>query len=556
MGSKADQRYLGFYVLGTSIAVCLFISPGNSIDPINLPKLVLLSILGFLAGGFAFARVDFFKDRKSRPFVLLTSLFLFQLLIVFIFDNRDFTFKFYGTSNRNTGTLAYIALALLMLAGTVSASRKVLQRYSISLVVVGSILSLYGILQSRGIDFYEFNNAYATNVFGTFGNPNFQSAFMGITGTVALTWICFSRAKLVIKLGLIVFVGLATYNIFLSSEQGYLTLLAGFTIAVIIFLLSKKQFILGYSLCGFGGIAGLLVLAGIFNKGPIAEVIYKSSLQVRSFYWEAAVRMLIDHPLFGVGMDGFGDWYRRFRTQEIADFNSGIAADTAHNIPLDIGSGGGIPLLLIYLALVGLALISIIKILKRTTNFDLVFTSVAAAWFAYQAQSLISINQIGIGVWGWSLTGLLIGYELHTRSPERDNPPKVQRKIIKKQQISALAVVTSFIFGGLGLAAAIPPYSAADKFYKALQSGDAEVIQPAAYLQPNDRARYLYVAKIMIDNKLDNRAIKVLSDASLIYPDSFDVWQTWSSVPTATPDQIVRAKSEMRRLDPYNKGIK
>jgi O-antigen ligase len=556
MESKADQRYLGLYVLGTSIAVSLFISPGNSIDPMSLPKLVLLSILGFLAGGFAFARVDFFKDRKSRPFLLFTSLFLFQLLAVFIFDNSDFAFKFYGTSSRNTGTLAYTALALLMLASTVSASRRVLQRYSISLVVVGSILSLYGILQSRGVDFYEFNNAYASNVFGTFGNPNFQSAFMGITGTVALTWVCFSHTKLIFKLGLIVFVGLAVYNIFLSSEQGYLTLLAGFTSAIVIFLLSKKQRILGYTVLGFGGTAGLLVLAGIFNKGPIADVIYKSSLQARSFYWEAAVRMMIDHPLFGVGMDGFGDWYRRSRTQEIADFNVGITADTAHNIPLDIGSGGGIPLLLIYLGLIGLALISIVRILKRTTSFDLVFTSVAAAWFAYQAQSLISINQIGIGVWGWSLTGLLIGYELQTRSPEKDSQSKVQRKVIKKQQISALAVVTSFIFGGLGLAGAIPPYSAAAKFYKALQSGDAEVIQPAAYLQPNDRARYLYVAKILIDNKLDNRAIKVLSDALVIYPDSFDLWQTWSSVPTATPNQIARAKSEMRRLDPYNKEIK
>jgi O-antigen ligase len=552
MESKADQRYLGFYVLGTSIAVSLFISPGNSIDPINLPKLVLLSVLGFLAGGFAFARVDFFKDRKSRLFLVLTSLFLFQLIIVFAVDNRDFAFKFYGTSSRNTGTLAYIALALLMLASTVSASRIVLQRYVISLVVVGSILSLYGILQSRGIDFYEFNNAYATNVFGTFGNPNFQSAFMGITGTVALTWICFSRTKLVVKIGLIVFVGLATYNIFLSSEQGYLTLLAGLTSAVVIFLLSKKQLILGYSLLGFGGIAGIFVLAGIFNKGPIAEVIYKSSLQARSFYWEAAIRMMVDHPIFGVGMDGFGDWYRRSRTQEIADFNVGIAADTAHNIPLDLGSGGGIPLLLIYLALVGLALISIIKILKRTTNFDLVFTSVVAAWFAYQAQSLISINQIGIGVWGWSLTGLLIGYELHTRSPEKNTQSKAQRRVIKKQQISALAVVTSFVFGGLGLAAAIPPYSAAGKFYTALQSGDAEMIQPAAYLQPNDRARYLYVAKIMIDNKLDTRAVKILSDASLIYPDSLDIWRTWSSVPTATQAQIARAKAEMKRLDPFN----
>jgi hypothetical protein len=205
---------------------------------------------------------------------------------------------------------------------------------------------------------------------------------------------------------------------------------------------------------------------------------------------------------------------------------------------------------------VGLALFSVIKILKRTTSFDLVFTSVAAAWVAYQAQSLISINQIGIGVWGWSLTGLLIGYEIQTRELGEPIQVRAKSKTSKKEQISALAVVASFIFGGLGLAAAIPPYSAAGKFYKALQSGDAQVIQPAAYLQPKDRARYLHVARIMIENKLDDRAIKVLSDASLIYPDSFDLWQTWANVPTATPDQISRAKSEMRRLDPYNKEIK
>jgi hypothetical protein len=353
-----------------------------------------------------------------------------------------------------------------------------------------------------------------------------------------------------------VFVGLALYNISLSSEQGYLTLLAGFTSAAVIFLLAKKQRIFGYSVLGLGAIGGLLVLVGIFNKGPVAEVIYKSSLQARSFYWEAAVRMMIDQPIFGVGMDGFGDWYRRSRTQEIADFNAGIAADTAHNIPLDIGSGGGIPLLMLYLAFVGLALLSIVKILKRTTSFDLVFTSIAAAWFAYQAQSLISINQLGIGVWGWSLTGLLIGYELQTRESSVPVQDKTKGKTSKKEQISAIAVVTSFVFGGLGLAAGIPPYLAADEFYKALQSGDALNIQPAAYLKPNERSRYLYVANIMIANQLDDRAIQVLRDASLIYPDSFDLWQLWSTVPTATPDQIARAKSEMKRLDPFNPDLK
>jgi hypothetical protein len=411
-------------------------------------------------------------------------------------------------------------------------------------------------LQSRGIDFYEFENAYATNVFGTFGNPNFQSAFMGITGSAALTWLCFSRIRIFLKIGLSFFIVLALYNISLSSEQGYLTLLTGFTSALVIFLFSKKLRALGYAVLGIGGIGGLLILAGIFNKGPAADFIYKSSLQARSFYWETALNILMENPVFGVGMDGYGDWYRRARTEEVANFNPGLAPDTAHNIPLDIGSGGGIPLLMIYLALVGLALLSIIKILKRTTSFDIVFTSVAAAWFAYQAQSLISINQLGIGVWGWSLTGLLIGYELQTRESSVPAQDKTKGKTSKKEQISALAVVTTFIFGSLGLASAIPPYSAANKFYVALQSGDAEVIQPAAYLEPYDRGRFLYVARILVDNKLDDRARMVLRDASKIYPDSFSVWQIWATIPNAPNAEITKAKSEMKRLDPFNPDSK
>jgi hypothetical protein len=122
----------------------------------------------------------------------------------------------------------------------------------------------------------------------------------------------------------------------------------------------------------------------------------------------------------------------------------------------------------------------------------------------------------------------------------------------KTEQISALAVVATFLFGGIGIAAAVPPYSAAGKFYKALQSGDAEVIQPAAYLKPYDRTRFFYVARILIDNKLDERALSVLRDATKIYPDSFALWQIWASVPTAPANEIAKAKAEMKRLDPFN----
>ncbi len=544
-------------MLAAAVLVSLFVSPWNSLDPVNLPKLFLLSILGFIAGGFAISRIDFLVHKRNRILVGLVLAFLVQLVLVMAVDPRTFAFKFYGTSSRNTGVLAYLALTFLLLGSAVSASPALILRYSIVLILAGATAAVYGIFQWRGIDFYEFDNAYATNVFGPFGNPNFQSAFMGISATVAFTWLLFSRIRLAFKGLLIIFVSLAVLNISLSSEQGYLTFVAGISIALIMFLWSTERKLLGAGVLTLSLIGGSLVLLGIFNKGPIAELIYKSSLQVRGFYWQAAIHMMVENPFVGVGMDGFGDQYLRSRTQEIANINASISADTAHNIALDIGSGGGIPLLAIYLGFICLTLISVIRVAKRGSGFDLAFTSIVAAWFSYQAQSLISINQLGLGIWGWTLTGLIIGYELNTRVEQPSiiiGPPKKSSN--KREQISALAVVSTFVFGGFGFAVAIPPYLAAGKFYVALQSSDAQVIQSAAYLKPYDRSRFLYVARILTYNNLDDRARAVLRDASKIYPESFSLWQIWASIPTAPAVEITKAKSEMKRLDPYNPDLK
>jgi hypothetical protein len=267
--------------------------------------------------------------------------------------------------------------------------------------------------------------------------------------------------------------------------------------------------------------------------------------------------MMVEHPFFGVGLDGFGDWYRRSRTQSAAELNAGVVSDTAHNIPLDIGSGGGVPLLVLYLLILGLALNSIIRVVKRSQDFDPIFASIVAAWVAYQAQSLISINQLGLGVWGWSLTGLLIGFELNTRDKLTNEPIKFSGKAVKKkEQIPASALIIAVAAAAIGSAISLPPYLAANKFYKALQSGDGNLIQKSAYLKPYDRTRFLYTAQILASNKLESNAIDVLSAASRLYPDSFDLWQQWSQIPSATPAQIAKAKAEMKRLDPFNPNLK
>jgi O-antigen ligase len=551
------NRYLGMYILLAVIATTFLVTPYNSVDPINLPKLCLLIMVAFVAAGLVLSKRKFLFDKNFRVPLIISGAFILQLILVLLIDSNTFSFKFYGTPSRNTGFIAYLSLSFLLVASMSTAGYLLVKRYVWALVFSGAALALYGFAQSKGIDFYEFSNAYQSNVFGTFGNPNFQSAFMGIAGATALTLAIFSSLKLLHKVALVTFVALAVFNVSLSSQQGYLNFIAGFIAAVILYLFQKKHAILGWVVVGLVSIGILSLMLGILDKGPLAEAIYKSSLQARGFYWRGAINMIINHPFFGVGMDGFGDWYRRSRSIEVAQFNTGIVADTAHNVPLDIGSSGGVPLLILYLAIVGLALYSIIKVVKRRGEFDVYFAALVAAWVAYQAQSLISINQLGLGVWGWSLTGLLIGYEINTR----DSAPIENQKVLRKgkpvaEKLSAGALVITFITGGIGLAIAVPPYLAANKFYKALQSGDANVIQPAAYLQPYDRSRFTYVAKILQENKLENRAITVLRDASKIYPDSYEIWNRWAGITSASPIDIARAKAEMKRLDPFNPDLK
>jgi len=550
------NKYLGVYVLLTSLAVTLIVTPFNSVDPVNLPKLCLLVFFSFMAMGLLFSHFQFFKARENRTVILNLFVFLALLALVLIFDDRDFASKFYGNFGRNTGFIAYLSLTLLLLVSVASASRILLQRYVIAIVATAALLACYGFLQSNGKDFFQFESGYSSNVFGTFGNPNFQSAFMGIALATASTLAFYGRIRTSYKAGLFILMLLCLYNVSVSSQQGYLNFAAGLAVATIIFVFKSHKFILGWVVLASSIVGGFLILFALFNSGPLAQIIYKSSLQARGFYWRAATTMIFEHPFLGVGMDGFGDFYFRSRTSEIASVNSGISSDTAHSIPLDIGSNGGFLLLLSYLAMIALVIVSISRILKRDSKFDVFFTAIVAAWVAYQAQSLISINQLGLGVWGWSLSGLIIGYELSSRpeSPVLTHKPNLSIKVTKGK-ISSIAIVFTFLTTSAGIGIALPPYNAANKFYRALQTGDPKIIQDSAYLKPNDRMRYLYVARALQENKFESEAISVLRDAAKIYPDSIDLWRRWASISSATPDDIARANAEIKRLDPFNPNL-
>jgi hypothetical protein len=333
-------------------------------------------------------------------------------------------------------------------------------------------------------------------------------------------------------------------------------LLIGSGIALGVFVIQKSK-TLGFAYFGLAAIAFVAVLVGTLNTGPLATLLYKDSVTYRGDYWRAGWNMTVDNPIFGVGLDSYGDWYRRSRTIE-ATLRRGpdATSNAAHNVFLDISSYGGFPLVLIYIALMVLVITSAIKEFKRSQSFNAGFVGLVSGWVAFQAQSIISINQIGLALWGWVLSGLIIGYEVNTRGGEVIEDKNSGKKAMKAVNTSAGTPLAVFIGLIIGVMVGMPPYLASAKYKGALETSDSMVIQEAAYIWPLDHSRMVQVAMTLNENKLEAQGLEVALDATKKFPDNYSVWATLSAMKSATVEQKAQALAQMKRLDPLNPNLK
>ena len=121
--------------------------------------------------------------------------------------------------------------------------------------------------------------------------------------------------------------------------------------------------------------------------------------------------MFLDHPIFGVGIDRFGAYFKEYIDVDYwARFGSGRTSSNAHNVIIQTFATGGLLVGIAYLSLLGFifwrALIAL-KIADAANKIHV--TIIFASWIAYQAQSMVSIDNLGIAVWGWLLGGILVG---------------------------------------------------------------------------------------------------------------------------------------------------
>ena len=555
MREKA-QAALGNVLTWALIAVTLLVTPLWSLDPINPIKMLALTAIGFMGLGVLFANQKVLKlGRYKIPLILISGFMVWQFIVFFVSNASKFQ-QFFGTSGRNTGFITYLALSILFVVSMAASVPVFLNRFLMTALVIGLASISYGLIQALGGDPFDWVNAYSP-VFGFLGNPNFQSSFLGILGSVVFAQILSGTVKLKVKVAYLAYLLITVFVIReTASQQGFLVLLIGSVIALGVYV-NQRSKALGYSFLGLSLISFVAVLVGTLNNGPFASLLYKDSVTYRGDYWRAGWKMTVDNPIFGVGLDSYGDWYRRSRTIE-ATLRRGpeVTSNAAHNVFLDVSSYGGFPLLVIYLAIMILVIVSAVKVVKRSQGFHAGFIGLVAGWVAFQAQSIISINQIGLALWGWVLSGLIIGYEINTRDGEDVAEKKAGKNASKPTQSSAGSVMGMFIGLIIGVLVGMPPYLASAKYKSALESGNPTVIQEAAYIWPLDASRMVQVSMTLNDNKFEAQGLEIALDATESFPDNFGVWGALNLMKNASVEQKAEALAQMKRLDPLNPTLK
>ena len=421
-------------------------------DPFSAPKFWILMILASWMTGYllTFRNYNLINSNAKRGLYLTISFISLLLLSTF---NTDLKYTaLFGEYLRRNGFITYLCFGILLISSMLYfklEDYKLLVRYSYLIII---FLLTYGLMQLNGKDFVTWNNPY-NSIISTVGNPNFAAAIFAIITLISLGPVFMSDFPLRYRIISAVIYLLSIYTILKSdARQGLIAIAIGSIFYFTVWLYSWKKR-LGILAIGSSSVLSILAILGMLQEGPLKNLLYKESVSVRGYYWRAGISMLKDQPALGIGVDRYGSFFKEFReVQYPIKYGFDITSTNAHNVPIQIFATSGLFVGLLYLLVNIFILFMIFQALRKSNgNSRLIIASISSAWLAYQAQSVISIDNIGVAIWGWVLGGIILA--LSTDLIYKSNHPSDSNKSIKNSLnklsqplISGILVISTCVF--------------------------------------------------------------------------------------------------------------
>ncbi len=405
-------------------------------DTYILAKLVMLAFaVSLLTTNLIFVEKSWWT-KNEKVVALLSISFLISTFFTGYLSDVPMIRLLWGETTRGNGLISYFLLTLVFLITTKYFKFVKVESFVQATVLFLAVSTAYFYLQNFGLNIYSEKFVYGPMV-GFFGNPNFTSSFMGMGFALVSGLIVFQRQNrfplLILALGII-------FAIYLSgSIQGLILVFFGLVIYAHLYGIQRgisASKILISAI--FSTLFSYVTFAGFLGLGPLGDYIERRSLRIRLGYFETAISMFNSNPLMGVGTDSYGDYFRQFRPEWLIRLiGDGTTSNDAHNVYFNIlATSGFVPFLLFTALNLFVVARGVVTVLNGSR--DLVLDISLVVLLCFQLQNLISINQIGLSIWGWFAMGVVAS---RTQSKE------TKKKKAKDSQLVSFAIAMTVIIG-------------------------------------------------------------------------------------------------------------
>ena len=529
-------------------------------DPFNAPKMWLIFLiasvlLGYLATDFR----KLISNPTLKLFSSFTGFFVIAGVFASIFTDSKYS-AFLGESQRRNGFLSYASLSILILAAGLYIRIDSIKRLSYVAFVTGTLLGTYGLLQNAGQDFVQWNNPYNA-IISTVGNPNFAGAIMAMMASIVFAPVLNNQFHIIFRISSALLVLLLLRTIYLSgAKQGLISLALGVGVYVLVWVYQKNEK-LGHLTALLGGAIGVLSVLGMLKIGPLTSIMYKGSVSVRGYYWRAGLKMFQENPITGVGLDRYGAYFKEYREPGYPlNYGFDITSTNAHNTPIQLFATGGIFFGTSYLVLTVFIFIRGIKALRANSGTNqLLIAGIFSAWLAYEAQSIISIDNIGISVWGWLLGGAIIGLSIvNNKSDEPASSRRKSSNSVSLQPVFAMGfLIFTIVFVSILYKGESNMYQTRMRYNPQVASGKAEFHDYAfktmttPLVDPNYK---LITASYLAQNGFLSEGIDYLNKLSEQDPRNLDTWTYLAEFSERNQqlDLAISYREKIAELDPFN----
>lgn len=401
----------------------VFVPLKGETDYFYLPKVVAMItlILSFLV--MQLKNQIKLSSLIKNDLVDKTLFIYFVLIVLSVYSADNKLLAICGVPGRYEGLLTIILYFMLFIIARLYNDFN--DRLFIIITITGIIVSIYGIMQTFGIDPFPrdiMRITWGARAFSTMGNPNFLGSYIvliipasiylyilkrnyiGLVGYIILFYCLLSTNTRGAWLGTIVsimcFVTMH-YIYYKYNKAEFKRYIILFIITIIILLL--------YNHNSDGALLNRFLTITADAKEFLTDGDKSDYTGAhRGFIWKHVIELIKMKPLTGHGLENLGEVFVKYYSDDMIQLWGAVRyPDKAHNEYLHIAVSSGIPSLLIYLSFILLIIRNGLIKLKSNNLMLLLLSSV----IGYMAAAFFNISVISVVYIYWIFLGLIASYK-------------------------------------------------------------------------------------------------------------------------------------------------